>query len=671
MKGSYEHISRTQWYKHVKTEKNRSYIFIAGLILVATISFSPIISASNPSSADSDNDGIPDGWENQYRLNPGDPSDAYQDYNHDGLIVLEEYKRGFDPFSRDTDNDKISNYAEVTGLFGVVTDPLNADTDGDGLTDLEELAPLYVSVSNQTQMDELFVDASLIESLKEKYYPYRLCPTNPDVDNDGLLDGEEMTRGTSPTNVDSDADGLTDFEEVYKYSTNPTNIDTDGDWLADREELTGGSYGIITDPNNPDTDGDGISDGEELLPFALVRIYPSENALTYEQFIADNSYAGEYVTIKARVADITHEPQDMSSYSIKLKAINTVAGNYLFSIDISFKPELENKEISEGLKAAFADNSHPLSDTAKLSVLTKGVWKINNGRKGYKIRESKLDNTLYVYIGDLGARRGIVHVGNSWHYDLEHDANFVDDVFGYILKKNDAIVVTGVAGKFVGMTRDITVKTNSNDSEGSIYVLLDPAEGASRASTFDFASPTTAYPFWSHVKLVSVPTPASPYVNLTSSRKVSTNAVSNTTTEVSNTEIQELTDEVASLRQEIGYLKEQLKSVSESVVASKSEVTQDPKAVNETNTTTAAANDPQSRVSNLLSGLLDKKVIGVVVVGVSIVVCVKYIRRSRQGEKKEKKKRNKKGKEQKEQEGGNVDIPPTSGIQTGTSKEWT
>lgn len=661
MKESYEYISRTQWYKHVKTEKNRSYIFIAGLILVAAISFSPIISASNPSSADSDNDGIPDGWENQYRLNPGNPTDANEDYNYDGLTVLEEYKRGFDPFNRDTDNDKISNYAEVTGLFGVVTDPLNADTDGDGLTDLEELAPLYVSVSNQTQMDELFVDASLIQSLKEKYYPYRLCPTNPDVDNDGLLDGEEMTRGTSPTNVDSDADGLTDFEEAYRYSTNPTNIDTDGDWLADREELTGGSYGIITDPNNPDTDGDGISDGEELLPFALVRIYPSENALTYEQFIADNSYAGEYVTIKARVADITHEPQDMSSYSIKLKAINTVAGNYLFSIDISFKPELENKEISEGLKAAFADNSHPLSDTAKLSVLTKGIWKINNGRKGYKIRESKLDNTLYVYIGDLGARRGIVHVGNSWHYDLEHDANFVDDVFGYILKKNDAIVVTGVAGKFVGMTRDITVKTNSNDSEGNIYVLLDPEEGASRASTFDPASPTTAYPFWSHVKLVSVPTiyPASPYVNLTSSRKVSTNAVSNTTTEVSNTEIQELTEEVASLRQEIGYLKEQLKSVSESVVISKSAVTTpEPEEMNELSAT-AATNEPELEVSSILLGLPGKLAIAFVVSMVALFLCVKYIRR-RQGKKKE----------QKEPEGGKVDILPTSSLPKDTSKEW-
>jgi len=655
MKGTHGYISRTQWYKHVKTEKNRSYIFIACLILVATISFSPIISASNPSSADSDGDGLPDAWENQYRLNNGDPRDAYQDYNYDGLTVLEEYKSGLDPFNRDTDNDKISNYAEVTGLFGVVTDPLNADTDGDGLTDLEELAPTYVCVSNQTQMDELFVDARMIESLKDKYYPYRLSPINPDVDSDGLLECEEISRSTSPTNVDSDADGLTDFEEAYRYSTNPTNIDTDGDWLADREELTGGSYGIITDPNNPDTDGDGISDGEELLPFALVRIYPSKHALTYEQFIADNSYAGEYVTVKARVAEITHEPQDMSSYSIKLKNINSVTGNYLFSIDSSFKSELENKVISEGLRDAFADYRQPLSEMAKLSVITKDVWTIKDGREGYKIIESKSDNLLYVYSGDLGARRGIVHVGNSWHYDLEHDMNFIDDVFGYILNKNDVIVVTGVVGKFVGMTRNITVKTSNSDSEGGIYVLLNPKEASLRASTLDPDSPSTAYPFWSHVILVSAPYPSWPYVNSTPARSASAN---NTTIEVSNTEIQELTDEIASLRQEIGHLKNQLNSVSEFVVSSKSEVTPEPKAVTATNTTTAS-NDPKLGVSNLLLGL------GVVVVG---VVCVKYIRRSRQGEKKEKNKRKKKVKEQK---GGKGDIPPTSGIRTGTSKEWT
>ncbi|MFZ2071828.1 MAG: binary toxin-like calcium binding domain-containing protein [Halobacteriota archaeon] len=529
------------------------------MILVVAILFTPVLSASNPSSSDSDHDGLPDGWENQHRLNLGDPGDANKDYNNDGLNALEEYKRGLDPYNRDTDNDKISNYAEVTGLFGLVTDPLNADTDGDGLTDLEELAT-YVCVSNQTQMDELFVDAHVIESLRERYYPYRLSSTNPDVDGDGLLDGEELTGGTSPTNVDSDGDGLTDFDEVYKYSTNPTNIDTDGDWLADREEITGGSYGIITDPNNPDTDGDSITDGEELLPVARVMIYPSKHELTYAGFVVDNAYAGEYVTIKARVAGITHEPQDnMKSYSITLKPINSVPG---------------------GLK--------------------------NRG--------------------------GIAHVGNPWHYDMEHDMNFIDDVFGYILKKNDIIVVTGVAGKIVGMTRDITIKTSSNDSGGSIYVLLDQAEAASRSSTFNSVSPATAYPFWSHVKLVSVP-PIYPAVPGTESSRA-LNTTTNTNTTSSNTELQKLTTEVASLRREIDDLKEQVKFVSDSVAMRKPEVTGPPV----------------------------KAVTGIVTLLLALSLSIWFIRRHIPGKKKKK--------AQKGSEGVTADTLPSSSFSNGTGKEW-
>ena len=471
---------RTHWSWYYKREKKCCCIIIAiaMLILVTSLSFTPVVFASNPSSADSDDDGIPDGWEIKYRLNPDDPNDANQDYNHDGLTNLEEYARGFDPFNRDTDNDKISNYAEVTGLFGFVTDPLNADTDGDGLTDLEESAA-YISGSNLTQMDELFVSEWIIEDLKKKYYPYKLDPVNPDVDNDRLLDGEEISRGTSPTNVDSDADGFTDYEEVYKYNTNPTNVDTDGDWLSDKEEVTAGTDGFITEPNNQDTDGDGISDGEEVLAFALVMVHPSRHALTYEDFIADNAYAGEYVTFKARVERIFHDPQGMRSYSIRLKPLNLT--------------------------------------------------------------------------GDIQNKRGIVRVGNSWHHDLENNMLFIDDVFGYILKEEDVIVVTGVAGKFEGVSREITVKTSHNDAEGSIYLLLDPKEASSRISVYNLPSPSTHYPFWSHVKLVSVSTnyaswPYRPSVNLTSARVSTSN--NSTTTNVSESS-SEITSEP---EEEKGYI---------------------------------------------------------------------------------------------------------------------
>ena len=531
--------------------KKYRYIIIAMLILGVSLSFTPIAFASNPSLADSDDDGIPDGWENKYRLNPDDPNDANMDYNLDGLTNFEEYERGHDPYNRDTDNDKISNYAEVTGLFGFVTDPLNPDTDKDGLTDLEEIAGMYVSANNQTQMDELFVSELLIEDLKEKYYPYILDPTNPDVDNDGLLDGEEITRGTSPTNIDSDADGLTDYEEVYEYTTNPTNIDTDGDWLPDKEELTGGSYGIITDPTNPDTDGDGISDGEELIAFALVMVYPSEHARTYEEFIADNAYAGEYVTFKARVEKI-QQSLDTHYYSIRLKPLES-NGDFLFSVESNFKTEFEENNISEDLKKIFEDNGHSLSSNAEISTVDKNEWKIKEGRKEYTIRQSKLNDKLNVYTGDIENKRGIVQVGNSWHYDTEHGMLFIDDVFGYILKEDDVIVVTGVAGKFEGMSREITVKKNHNDAEGSIYLLLDPKEAYSRISVYNLPSPSTYYPFWSHVILVSVSTnyaswPYPPSVNLTSARVSTSN--SSTTTNVSKSS-SEITSEP---EEEKGYI---------------------------------------------------------------------------------------------------------------------
>jgi hypothetical protein len=60
-------------------------------------------------------------------------------------------------------------------------------------------------------------------------------PDNPDTDNDGLKDGEEVMQFTTdPLNKDTDGDGLTDGDEVKKYKTNPLKADTDGDGLNDR-----------------------------------------------------------------------------------------------------------------------------------------------------------------------------------------------------------------------------------------------------------------------------------------------------------------------------------------------------------------------------------------------------------------------------------------------------
>jgi pectate lyase len=48
---------------------------------------------------DSDHDGMPDTWEQEYGFDPNDPADASEDANADGYINLEEFLNGTDPVS--------------------------------------------------------------------------------------------------------------------------------------------------------------------------------------------------------------------------------------------------------------------------------------------------------------------------------------------------------------------------------------------------------------------------------------------------------------------------------------------------------------------------------------------------------------------------------------------
>lgn len=83
------------------------------------------VSASVP--LDEDGDGMPNNWEDQYGLDPHDPSDADDDDDGDNLENLQEYQHGTDPTNPDTDFGGTNDGDEV---LNNCTDPLNPLDDG-------------------------------------------------------------------------------------------------------------------------------------------------------------------------------------------------------------------------------------------------------------------------------------------------------------------------------------------------------------------------------------------------------------------------------------------------------------------------------------------------------------------------------------------------------------
>ncbi len=138
---------------------------------------------------DSDNDGMPDGYEMDNGLDPAQ-DDALGDPDGDGLTNGDEYLHHTDPRAEDTDGDGLSDGDEVAVHS---TDPLDPDTDDDGLVDAQELV-------------------------------HSTVPLNPDSDSDGMPDGWEVENSLNPLSADAvrdpDGDRLLNVEE-YRFGADP------------------------------------------------------------------------------------------------------------------------------------------------------------------------------------------------------------------------------------------------------------------------------------------------------------------------------------------------------------------------------------------------------------------------------------------------------------------
>ena len=125
--------------------------------------------ADNP---DSDGDGLLDGFEVRFGLQPLNGADGGQDADADGLDNLGEQAARTDPTVADSDGDGLSDGQEVLVWS---TDPVNPDSDGDRLQDGAEVSP------------------------------HGSDPRNPDTDGGGVRDGVEVARDdTNPTDPADD-----------------------------------------------------------------------------------------------------------------------------------------------------------------------------------------------------------------------------------------------------------------------------------------------------------------------------------------------------------------------------------------------------------------------------------------------------------------------------------
>ena len=257
-------------------------------------------------TTDSDGDGLNDYFETQTATtNP-----LTDDTDHDGALDADELA-GYgaalttDPLDRDTDNDGLTDGFEVgyggnaaVYTAGVDLNPLDIDTDDGGIGDGVEVDSgnyvLFPATNPLVAADDILdTDGDSIPDIVEYngasyFWGYRTNHLNPDSDNDGLSDAEEIygystnalsddsdgdgvsdvleveTYNSNPLSTDTDGDNLSDWNEIFSYSTSPIENDTDQDGARDDYEVNGYGAGRQTNPLEVDTDHDGLYDGYEV-----------------------------------------------------------------------------------------------------------------------------------------------------------------------------------------------------------------------------------------------------------------------------------------------------------------------------------------------------------------------------------------------------------------------
>ena len=232
---------------------------------------------NGPGDWDTDGDGMPDGFEYCYNslLNPANSTDAYGDGDEDGLNNVEEYEVAYtwgavnftSPLIADTDQDGMPDGWEYhSGIHP--NDGSNAeedpdfdgyDADGDGAiryTDLVGISTVHnivVEIGDFVQVNRTILWVRTVQDSQYVNIPVK-TPTEGYVYAINVEVGQEVTsRLQDLAIVVEDHERFTNLDE---YNAR----DRDGDGIVD---------GRSTDPLVQDTDNDGLIDGIEVIGWTI------------------------------------------------------------------------------------------------------------------------------------------------------------------------------------------------------------------------------------------------------------------------------------------------------------------------------------------------------------------------------------------------------------------
>jgi hypothetical protein len=183
-------------------------------------------------------------------------------------------------------NEATADFAPVQGVMGGLwwgpPSPFTSDIDGDGDPDVvSERATVYWSENRLSEADPGFGEKRQV-GMRGMRTPAFAADLDGDGDSDLLVGSGKYggspfnwreNPGTNPLDPDTDDDGLPDGDEVNLHATDPIDSDTDDDGLLDGDELSLHA----TDPLDPDSDGDGVSDGGEVNVYTTDPLDPDSD----------------------------------------------------------------------------------------------------------------------------------------------------------------------------------------------------------------------------------------------------------------------------------------------------------------------------------------------------------------------------------------------------------